>query len=208
VLNAGRPELMVRAVATPEQLAPLLARATQVLVGPGFGRSDWSRRLFAQALDSGLPLVVDADALNLLAADPLKRDDWVLTPHPGEAARLLQCATAEVQQDRFAALQALQARYGGVVVLKGAGSLVGDGQQPWRLCAAGNPGMASGGMGDVLGGVIAALRAQGADAFEAAGSAVCLHALAADRLAAANGQRGLLAGDLIPVIRQLLNDRV
>lgn len=206
VLNAGRPELMVRAAGDRDDLSPLLARATQVLVGPGFGRSDWSRRLFAQVLDSGLPLVVDADALNLLAGDPLRRSDWVLTPHPGEAARLLQTTTVAVQQDRFGAVRALHERYGGVVVLKGAGTLVSDGERPWRLCAAGNPGMASGGMGDVLGGVIVALRAQGLDAFGAACGAVCLHALAADRLAAETGQRGLLAGDLIPAIRQLLNE--
>lgn len=206
VLNSGRPELMVRAVDTGDTLAALLARATHVVVGPGLGQSAWSRRLFEQVLDSGLPLVVDADALNLLASDPLQRPDWVLTPHPGEAARLLQTTTAEVQQDRFAALQALQARFGGVAVLKGAGSLVAAADQPWRLCALGNPGMASGGMGDVLGGVIAALWAQGLPALAAACSGVCVHALAADRLAAESGQRGLLASDLIPAIRRVLNE--
>jgi NAD(P)H-hydrate epimerase len=206
VLNAGRPEIMVRAVRADETLAALLARATQVVVGAGLGRSAWSRRLFEQVLDSGLPLVVDADALNLLSDDPLSRPDWVLTPHPGEAARLLHSSSAEVQQDRFAALQALQSRYGGVVVLKGAGSLVAGPARPWRLCALGNPGMASGGMGDVLGGVIAALRAQGLPAFEAACSGVCVHAMAADRLAAETGQRGLLAGDLIPAMRRVLNE--
>jgi hydroxyethylthiazole kinase-like uncharacterized protein yjeF len=206
VLNAGRPEIMVRAVDGRGQLASLLVRASVVAVGPGLGQDAWSRQLFEQVLDSGLPVVVDADALNLLARDPLRRDDWVLTPHPGEAARLLATSSGAVQQDRFAAARELQARYGGVVVLKGPGSLVAADRPPQRLCALGNPGMASGGMGDVLTGVIAALRAQGLAAFDAACAAVCLHAQAADRVAARHGQRGLLAADLMPAIRRLLND--
>ncbi len=208
VLNAGRPELMVRGVASRLQLAAMLARATRVVVGPGLGREPWSRRLFDQVLDSALPLVVDADALNLLAADPLLRPDWVLTPHPGEAARLLGTSAAAIQDDRFAALRALQSRFGATVVLKGSGTLVAAAERPWRLCAAGNPGMASGGMGDVLGGLIGALWAQGLPPFEAACSAVCLHAQAADRLAAVDGERGLLAGDLMAMVRRLLNEPV
>lgn len=204
-LNSGRPELMVHPVASADQLADLLARATVVAVGPGLGQGPWSRGLFEQVLDSGLPLVVDADALNLLARDPLKRNNWVLTPHPGEAARLLQSSAAAVQRDRFAAVRELQARYAGVAVLKGPGSLVAAAEAPLRLCALGNPGMASGGMGDVLSGVIAALCAQGLPLFDAARSGVWLHARAADRLAAEYGERGLLAADLIPVIRRLLN---
>jgi NAD(P)H-hydrate epimerase len=205
VLNAGRPELMVHAVSGRERLAGLLARASVVAVGPGLGQDAWSRQLFEQVLDSGRPLVVDADALNLLARDPVYRDDWVLTPHPGEAARLLHTASAAVQEDRFAAALALQQRYGGVVVLKGPGTLVAAERAPQRLCGLGNPGMAGGGMGDVLTGVIAALRAQGLAAFDAACAGVCLHAGAADRLAAKQGQRGLLAGDLLPAIRRRLN---
>lgn len=207
VLNAGRPELMVHAVDEPAQLAGPLARASVVALGPGLGQGDWSRRLFERVLDSGLPLVVDADALNMLARDPIRREDWVLTPHPGEAARLLQIDSAAVQRDRFAAVRELQVRYGGVVVLKGPGTLVAADAQSLRLCALGNPGMASGGMGDVLTGVIAGLRAQGMSAFDAASAAVCLHAAAGDCLSAEQGQRGLLAGDLIPAIRALLNGR-
>ncbi len=156
---------MVHPVASADQLAGLLARATVVAVGPGLGQGPWSRGLFEQVLDSGLPLVVDADALNLLACDPLKRNNWVLTPHPGEAARLLQSSAAVVQRDRFAAVRELQARYAGVAVLKGPGSLVAAAEAPLRLCALGNPGMASGGMGDVLSGVIAALLRAGSAAF-------------------------------------------
>jgi NAD(P)H-hydrate epimerase len=196
---------MVHPVASADQLAKLLARATVVAVGPGLGQGSWSRGLFEQVLDSGLPLVVDADALNLLARDPLKRNNWVLTPHPGEAARLLHSSAAAVQQDRFTAVRELQARYAGVAVLKGAGSLVAAAEAPLRLCGLGNPGMASGGMGDVLSGVIAALCAQGLPLFDAARSGVWLHARAADRQAAEYGERGLLAADLIPVMRRLLN---
>lgn len=207
MLNAARPELMVHAVTGRSQLAAMLARASVVAIGPGLGQEAWSRQLFEQVLDSGLPLVVDADALNLLARDPLKRNDWVLTPHPGEAARLLATSSASVQQDRFAAAGELQSRYGGVVVLKGPGTLVAGERPPQRLCGLGNPGMASGGMGDVLTGVIAALRAQGLAGFDAAAGGVCLHAQAADLAAAEHGERGLLATDLFTPIRHLLNVR-
>jgi NAD(P)H-hydrate epimerase len=151
-----------------------------------------------------LPLVVDADALNLLAETPDRRGNWVLTPHPGEAARLLGVANAAIQRDRFAAAQALQARYGGVAVLKGAGTLVQtEGDRP-TICTAGNPGMASGGMGDVLTGVIAGLISQKLELPDAARLGVWLHAAAGDR-AARNGERGLLASDLMPHLRTLAN---
>ena len=203
-LNAGRWELMVHAVERTQDLAPLLQRASVVVIGPGLGQSRWSRELFERVLETTLPLVVDADALNLLARDPLTRHNWILTPHPGEAARLLGTDTAAVQQDRFAALEALREQYGGTVILKGAGTLIGGGRLP-AICAAGNPGMASGGMGDVLSGVLGALLAQGLEPGAAARAAVCLHAQAADRAAAAGGERGLLAGDLIPMLRDGLN---
>lgn len=204
VLNLDRPELMCAGVAGAADLRPLLARATQVVVGPGLGRGDWARGLLAVLWDTGLPLAVDADALNLLAENPLRRDDWILTPHPGEAARLLGTTAAAVQADRPAAVAALQSRYGGVVVLKGAGTLIHDGHC-CRVCTAGNPGMASGGMGDVLAGVIAGVRAQGQDATAAATAGVLLHGLAGDAAARTGGERGLLAGDLLPEIRHLVN---
>ena len=125
-----------------------------------------------------------------------------LTPHPGEAARLLGCSTAQIQSDRFAATRQLQDRYGGVAVLKGNGSLIGDGSQ-LLLSDYGNPGMASGGMGDVLSGVIGSLLAQHVPPLEAAALGVCLHGAAAD-VAAEDGLRGLLASDLIPAMRALL----
>jgi len=203
---AGRPELMCLGVNKAGELDPLLARASLVAVGPGLGQDNWARDLLSRVLSAGLPVVLDADALNLLAASPERRDNWVLTPHPGEAARLLGVSPAEVQKDRRGALEQLQARYGGTVLLKGAGTLVSNGEGlPW-LVRAGNPGMASAGMGDVLTGIIAAVLAQCADADTAGAVALAawLHATAGDR-AAVNGERGLLATDVIAELRSCLN---
>jgi ADP-dependent NAD(P)H-hydrate dehydratase / NAD(P)H-hydrate epimerase len=203
LLPLTRPELMVHAATGPADLAPLLARATVAAVGPGLGRGHWGRGLLGRLLECGLPMVLDADALNLLAAEPLRRDDWVLTPHPGEAARLLGCDSAAVQADRPGAAARIVGRFGGVCVLKGAGTLVHDGEL-LSVCTGGNPGMASGGMGDVLTGIIAALMAQGFDPGEAARLGVCAHAEAADRAARA-GERGLLASDVIASLREVVN---
>ena len=204
-LNAGCYALMVHGIRQAAELAPLLSRASVVVIGPGLGQDRWSRQLFERVAATKLPLVVDADALNLLARDPLSRDNWILTPHPGEAGRLLEQATSAIQQDRFAAIRQLVDRYKGVVVLKGPGSLISAGSGPIRLCDQGNPGMASGGMGDVLSGVLAALLAQGLGLFEAASAGVWLHGKAADLAADEHGERGLLAGDLMPFLRKLIN---
>ena len=203
-LLARRPEAMVRAVESTDDLAPLLERARVIAVGPGLGQGEWGRALFQRAARSGKSLVLDADALNLLAASALPLEDAILTPHPGEAARLLECGTADVQRDRFAAAQAIAQRYGSVVVLKGAGTVIAAPGETPRVIEAGNPGMAVGGMGDVLTGVIAALRAQGLSAFDAASAGALLHALAGDA-AAWDGQRGLLPSDLFPHLRRLAN---
>ena len=203
---AVRPELMFHGVEQPNDLAPLLDRATVIAIGPGLGRSDWGRVMLHAALSSDKPLVVDADGLNLLAIEPAFRENWILTPHPGEAARLLKMTPMEVETDRFAAVEDLALRYGGVAVLKGAGSLVASREEGQvALCTAGNPGMASGGMGDVLTGVIAALVAQGLPLFAAAKAGVYLHGLAGDQAALAGGERGLLATDLLPFLRQAVN---
>ncbi|MBI3774043.1 MAG: NAD(P)H-hydrate dehydratase [Gammaproteobacteria bacterium] len=204
LLSMARPELMCHGVTTAAEVRRVLERATVAALGPGLGQSAWARELFGQILDSDLPCVIDADALNLLAAEPLRRDHWVLTPHPGEAARLLNNTVAQVQRDRFAAAYALQAKYGGVVVLKGAGTLVATPDSSVYLCDAGNPGMASGGMGDVLTGVIASLLAQGLSLTDAACVGVWVHATAADR-AAQDGERGLLASDVLAHLRRHVN---
>ena len=199
-----RPELMTAAVTAAQDLDTVLSRASVVAIGPGLGQSDWAIALFAKVLQTRLPLVVDADALNLLAQEHQRRDNWVLTPHPGEAARLLGMTTGDVQDDRFAAAASLRDRFGGVAVLKGAGSLIIDTAGPVYLNRTGNPGMAGGGMGDVLTGMIAALMAQGMEPGAAAVAGAHLHGHAAD-VCAGEGERGMLAGDLLPVIRSVIN---
>jgi NAD(P)H-hydrate epimerase len=199
-----RPELMVHGVATPTDLRALLDKVDVVAVGPGLGRSDWAAELLALLQADNRPAVWDADALNWLASSPNVTTSRVITPHPGEAATLLGSATAAVQSDRRAALKALKRKYGGIAVLKGAGSLVsGADEVPW-LSTAGNPGMAAPGMGDVLTGMIAGLLAQGLSLQDAAVAAVDLHARAGDR-AAAGGERGLIASDLLAEVRALVN---
>lgn len=203
-ITAGTPELMCHVIERAAELLPLLAKATVVVIGPGLGQSAWAQHLFTFLLTAvQQPVLLDADALNLLAKQPQQRSDWVLTPHAGEAGRLLQKTAIEVQQDRVAAVQALQHRYGGVVVLKGAGTLV-QGQQ-LACCPAGNPGMATGGMGDILSGVIGGLMAQGLEVETAARVGVLLHAQAGDLAAQQQGERGMLATDLLPYLHQLVN---
>lgn len=205
-LVARTPEIMARGVVSGQELEPLLADANILVVGPGLGQSPWSEQLLRVAGASGKPMVLDADGLNLLIQGNIvenrRRDNWVLTPHPGEAGRLLGISTADVQADRFAAARALQQRYGGVVVLKGNGTLIA-GDDALLLSDYGNPGMASGGMGDVLSGIIGSLLAQGIAPLEAAALAVCVHGAAAD-IAAEDGQSGLLATDLLKPMRALL----
>ncbi|WP_049622988.1 bifunctional ADP-dependent NAD(P)H-hydrate dehydratase/NAD(P)H-hydrate epimerase [Frateuria defendens] len=204
-LNSARPELMAHAVNGPQALEPLLGRASVLAVGPGLGQGAWGHALWLTALDSGKPLVLDADGLNLLAREPRRFEQpAVLTPHPGEAARLLGGSVTEVQADRFAAARALAARYGAVVVLKGAGSLIADPDGRLDVCPWGNPGMAAGGMGDLLTGIVAALLGQGCTPWEAACLGVGLHARAGDA-AAREGERGLMPSDLLAPLRRLLN---
>lgn len=205
IVQGQRAELMVSAAEASEDLAPLLARASVVVIGPGLGGQAWAANALHAALAAGKPLVLDADALNILAREPREVPNAVLTPHPGEAARLLAISIEAVQRDRFAAAAALAQRYQACVVLKGAGTLVAaPGGHP-AVIDAGNPGMASGGMGDVLAGVIAALRAQGLDGYEAALCGALVHGCAGDRAASDGGERGLLASDLLPAIRALVN---
>ncbi len=203
---AQRPEIMARACEEVDRVLPLLEKANVVAVGPGLGTQDWGRVMLRAALQSGKPLVLDADALNLLAASgtPVPADS-ICTPHPGEAARLLDCAVDELERDRYATLRALLQRCGDAVVLKGSGTLVGSSAGDIEVCPIGNPGMASAGMGDALTGIIAAFRAQGLSAFDAARAGVWAHARAADLAASANGERGLLASDLIARLGRVVN---
>ena len=208
---ARRPEVMACGVVSGQELEPLLANPTLLVVGPGLGRTPWSEQMLQQAIKSGLPLVLDADALNILAEGRVvpaaayqQHSPWLLTPHPAEAARLLGVTTAEVQADRFAAVRALSARYNACVILKGAGSLVAAETGHIGVVSDGNPGMASGGMGDVLSGILGALVAQGLSVQDAARLGAVVHACAADLAADEFGQRSLLATDLIPYLGQLI----
>lgn len=201
-----RPELLCYGTDVSLKIVPeLLAHANLVVLGSGLGQSAWSQRLFDAVFESDLPKVIDADGLNWLARmqNLSRSSNWILTPHPGEAARMLGKQVADIQNNRSAALLALQNRYGGVIVLKGAGTLLmGPDQKPVQ-CLAGNPAMASAGMGDVLSGLIAGLVGQGLSLWEAAQAGVVMHATAADRVVAKRGSRGLLALDLLPELANM-----
>jgi NAD(P)H-hydrate epimerase len=205
------PEIMVHGVVSGLELEALLTRPTVIVIGPGLGRSPWSEQMLQQALKSGLPLVMDADALNILAeghilATPATRANWLFTPHPGEAGRLLGMETQTINADRFANIAGIQKKFGGAVILKGAGSLVLGESGITGVVTDGNPGMATGGMGDVLSGILGALIAQGLSVEEAAQLGATLHANAADLAIEKFGQRGLLATDIIPYICELLRE--
>lgn len=211
---ARRPEVMCHGVESDSDLVPLLAKADAVVIGPGLGTSLWSEDLLNVVIQSELPVVLDADGLNLLSAGKLKgygqqarNNNWIITPHPGEAARLLGVDTEAIQEDRFKAVRALQNLYGGAVVLKGAGTIIctEDGEQELAIAAVGNPGMASGGMGDVLSGIIGALLVQHLGLSDAARLGPFIHGLAADIVAFSKGERGLLATDLMNPLRRIIN---
>lgn len=203
-----RPEIMVHGIENAEELAPLLKKATVIVLGPGLGQSMWSQTFYQAALNTNLPLLLDADALNLLAIHHSNRSNWVLTPHAGEASRLLSTTIKTIQAERIESVQALQKHFNGIAVLKGPGTLIAGPHDKLSRCDAGNPGMASGGMGDALTGSIAGLIAQGFDVYQSVCMGVYLHSHAADIVAAEFGQRGLLASDLIPVIRALVNQKL
>lgn len=207
-INSARPEIMCHDAENDTEVNELLAKCNVVVVGPGLGQKKWGQNLWQKVITevTEKPFVVDADALNLLATNPKKSQNWILTPHPGEAARLLGTTTTNVQNDRCLAVQALQKKYGGICVLKGAGTLICDSEQKLYTCPAGNPGMASGGMGDILSGIIGGLLAQGLELSAAAKLGVMLHSSAGDLAAKECGERGLLALDLLPYLRKILKE--
>jgi len=204
VVTGGRPELMVQAVEDTGELDALVDAASVIALGPGLGTDDWARHCFERLAETDKPKVLDADALNLLAGTDLRRNDWVLTPHPGEAARLLGTTTAEVQADRLGAAHELQSRYGGAVVLKGHCTLISGAQAVPLLVREGNPGMSTAGMGDVLTGITASMLAQCRGLQLPAAAAVYAHAKAGDE-AAKDGERGLTASDVLEQLRVSVN---
>ncbi|MGF1748373.1 NAD(P)H-hydrate dehydratase [Vibrio cionasavignyae] len=191
-----------------------LSWASVACIGVGLGRNGWSKTLFEQTesffSDRYVPRVLDADALYWLSSQNHhgKFDgvgsSRILTPHPGEAATLLGVSTDTIEKDRYKASHQLVERYGGVVVLKGAGTLITNGEMT-VICHAGNPGMATGGMGDVLSGTIAGLLAQGYATFDAAVLGTLIHSLAADDSANEHGSIGMMASDLLPYLRKTVN---
>jgi NAD(P)H-hydrate epimerase len=205
---AGRPEIQCRGIDGPEDIADVAAAADVIVVGPGLGRDRWGERLAAALFACRQPLVVDADALNYLAGHARRRRDWVLTPHAGEAGRLLGRTAAAVQGDRATAVRELAQRFGGIAVLKGACSLIAQDDEMPGDCTSvvdlGNPGMATAGMGDVLTGIIAATIGQHGFSRLSVEAAVVVHALAGDD-AAREGERGLVASDLMPYTRRRVN---
>jgi NAD(P)H-hydrate epimerase len=207
MITQARPELMCHGIETTNDLVPLVSKANAIAIGPGLNQNDWSDSLFKYTIQSSQPLVLDADALNLLSKTKHHSNKWVLTPHPGEAARLLNCSTKDIQANRYDAVKKLQHQYGGVIVLKGAGTLICDLQQKVYVSHYGNPGLSTGGTGDVLTGVITSLIAQGNSLIDAACLGVMLHGMAADKAANLNGERGMLAMDLIPQLHHLVNLR-
>lgn len=198
------PELMITTAEHPKGFESLFNHASVLILGPGLSHSEWAREWFHYAISSTLPMVIDADGLNWLAQFPQLVPQAVLTPHPGEAARLLATTVDAIQQDRIAAAKALQSKFGSVIVLKGAGTVIVDKAQRISVMAGGYPGLATGGTGDVLAGVIGALIAQGMSVLEASELAVCVHAIAASK-EQRKGIRGMIASDLLPNIRSLLN---
>ena len=205
-IAGGRPELICVGFNEVAALREAMGRADVIAVGPGLGRSSWASAALAAVLDSGKPLVVDADALNLMAEQGTvpAREDWILTPHPGEAGRLLGLSAQQIQQDRLAALDRLVERFHGTIVLKGAGTLVGARGRTPGVCERGNPGMATAGTGDVLTGAIAGILAQCHDPWAAARVGVMVHAMAGDAAARA-GERGVLASDLTRELHACVN---
>jgi len=205
-MNLDYPEIMCHGIEMGEDLFPLLDAASVIAIGPGLGQSIWAREMLETVKNINKPIVIDADALNLLANAPFRVPLGVLTPHPMEAARLLEARDAnEIQDNRFEAVQSLQLRFGGVIVLKGAGTLVSDDKGYVNIANIGNPGMACGGMGDILTGVIAGLLAQGLAPNDAAKVGVYIHGKAGDKVAELGGERGLLPSDLLPWIRYYAN---
>lgn len=205
-IQAARPELMCHAVAHPQDALPLIKRAAVIAIGPGLGQRPWGRALLEVVLQySDLPLILDADALNGIATDHYEpHPNRIFTPHPGEAARLLNIDIKQVQTHRLDTITQLIQQYQGIFVLKGHHTLIGQANTPLHVCHAGNPGMSTAGMGDLLTGLIAGLVAQHIPLFDAACLGVLVHALAGD-LAAQKGERGLIASDLFSHIRPLIN---
>lgn len=201
------PSVMTHGLIHGSELSALAEVATVIVCGPGIGRSAWGQQMLEQVIASGKPRVLDADALNLLSSRvSVPADNHILTPHPGEAARLLGCSVPEVEADRIAAAGLLQDTFGGTVLLKGAGTVIAAGNGVVKLISGSNPGMATGGMGDVLSGIIGALYAQLNDPSKATAIGAAVHLAAADRASEKKGYTGLIPEDVINALPHVFRD--
>jgi NAD(P)H-hydrate epimerase len=201
------PSVMTHGLIHGSELPALIAPATVIICGPGIGRSAWGQQMLEQVIASGKPRVLDADALNLLSSRvPVRAENHILTPHPGEAARLLGCGVPDVEADRIAAAGLLQDTFGGTVLLKGAGTVVASGRGTASIISGSNPGMATGGMGDVLSGIVGALCAQMDNSAKATAIAAVVHLAAADRASEEKGYAGLIPEDVINALPLVLRD--
>lgn len=200
---AASPALMAQCADDTPVLIKKVQVADVVALGPGLGLSDWSEALYTATLSEARRLVLDADGLNWLAKAPSTRSEWILTPHPGEAARLLNTDVDGVEKDRFNAARDLAKAHQAVVILKGHGTLVADPGGRVSVCDRGTPAMASAGMGDALTGVVASLWGQGMGAFDAAQYGVLIHAAAGEQ--AARGKRQIVAPQLIDCISHVMS---
>ncbi len=200
------PEAMARQVDHYNGLRPLLDQCTAIVIGPGLGKDAWAEQMLLAALGEDIPTLVDADALSLIASGIVKpgHERMCFTPHPGEAALILQTNTARVQQNRYEALRQLEKVFKGHWVLKGNGSLLGGGDKAASINRTGNPGMASGGMGDALSGLIGAILAQGYSVQDSAAAGTFIHGAAADLAVRYGGEISLRASDLINAVPELL----
>lgn len=207
-LNVSCPELMCHGISSEEELNKLLEQATFIVLGPGLGTDEWSLSLLKKTLTrKDKPLLLDADALNLVATNKIemKRANCIYTPHPGEAARLLKTTPDKIQSNRLTAINNLYELLGGIIVLKGSGTLILSEINKAEICHAGNPGMATAGMGDILSGIIAGLAAQNIPFNDATKLGVLIHAMAGDLSATEKGERGMIASDLISNLRKIVN---
>ncbi|NBV06800.1 MAG: NAD(P)H-hydrate dehydratase [Proteobacteria bacterium] len=188
----------------------IFANKTVIVIGCGLGKSDWAQKLFAMAMASNLPKIIDADALNILSVckKNFVLSNAVITPHVGEAARLLNVSSDEIQKNRELSVKKLYEKFKAIAVLKGSGTLIFGDKKIIHQCPYGNAGMATAGMGDVLSGVIGGLISQHLDKETAAIFGVNIHALAADLVAKKQGEVGMMPSDLFKYIPHIINDQI
>ncbi|WWO96435.1 MAG: NAD(P)H-hydrate dehydratase [Candidatus Dasytiphilus stammeri] len=197
------PELMVQKYSR-NTLEKYIKWANTIIIGPGIGQQSWGKKIMFRIKQSHQPSLWDADALTFLANNRNIRMNRIITPHSGEAAKLLKMHISEVEKDRLQAAKLLAKYYGGVVVLKGSGTVIASHSGEVAIADVGNVGLATGGMGDILSGIIGSFLGQQFSIYKAAILGCIVHGVAADILSA-SGTRGMVASDLLPIIFKLVN---